>query len=95
MKSAHSALALTVLVLGACAAPYDGTASGPAGEGVTIPQAVVDIAAPYQDLTTARLRPEDGCYWYLHAGPVETTSLPLRTPDGRQICTSSSPALTG
>jgi hypothetical protein len=57
---------------------------GAAGD---LPDVVVAIAAPNQDLQTARLRPEDGCYWYLHAGPVETTLIPLRTVEDRPICT--------
>lgn len=52
----------------------------------TIPDQVVALAAPYQDVSTARLLPRDGCYWYLHQGPVEATLLPLRTSDGRPIC---------
>lgn len=55
----------------------------------TIPDQVVALAAPYQDVSTARLLPRDGCYWYLHQGPVETTLLPLRTIDGRPICVAS------
>lgn len=54
-----------------------------------LPEEVVAVAAPWQDLTTARLMPEDGCYWYQHAGPVETTMLPLRTPEGRPICAAA------
>ncbi len=57
------------------------------GELPELPEAVVEMAAPGQDLGSARLRPEDGCYWYLHRGPVETTLLPLRTPGGNPICT--------
>ena len=59
------------------------TASRP----VTVPASVSLIAAPYQDLTTARIRSSDGCYWYIHRGPVETTELPLRTNEGNPICT--------
>ncbi len=51
-----------------------------------IPEQVAALAAPYQDVSTARLLPRDGCYWYLHEGPVETTLLPLRTVNGRPIC---------
>nr|WP_092691195.1 hypothetical protein [Allosediminivita pacifica] len=51
-----------------------------------IPEQVAALAAPYQDVSTARLLPRDECYWYLHEGPVETTLLPLRTVDGRPIC---------
>ena len=39
-----------------------------------------------QDLSTARFMLEDGCYWYEHSGPVETTLLPLRTANGNPIC---------
>ncbi|MEC3860166.1 hypothetical protein VK792_02615 [Mesobacterium sp. TK19101] len=57
------------------------------GGGITVPESVSSIAAPFQDLTTARIRAEDGCYWYMHKGPVETTELPLRTTNGSPICT--------
>jgi hypothetical protein len=77
----HHVAALTALpLLAACAAPQDPT------EGGAVPEQVTALAAPYQDLSTARLR-EDGCYWYLHSGPVEATLLPLRTREGRPICT--------
>lgn len=46
----------------------------------------MELAGPGQNLATARLRPEDGCYWYEHSGPVETTLLPLRTARGNPIC---------
>jgi hypothetical protein len=39
----------------------------------------------------------DGCYWYRHIGPVETTMLPLLTVEGRPICTqvAAKPPVTG
>lgn len=75
-----------LLALAACEPmPNDGTSTG-AGL-VTVPESVSSIAAPYQDLTTARVRASDGCYWYTHRGPVETTELPLRTANGSPICT--------
>jgi hypothetical protein len=52
-----------------------------------LPEEIVAMAAPNQDLTTVQLREEDGCYWYRHVGPVETTMLPLRSREGRPICT--------
>lgn len=58
--------------------------------GIIIPDEVVQVAGPNQDLTTARLLPEDNCYWYMHRGPVETTLLPLRSFDGRAICVAQS-----
>lgn len=70
------------LALGACAGDMtQGGGSKP------VPEAVAAIAGPGQDVASARVMPEDGCYWYRHAGPVETTWLPLRTADGRPICT--------
>lgn len=63
--------------------------AGCAETGATgnLPDEVVAMAAPNQDLASARVLPEDGCYWYNHKGPVETTLLPLRTTSGRPICT--------
>ncbi|MCI5110939.1 MAG: hypothetical protein MRY75_10345 [Marivita sp.] len=76
---------LTLLGLAACEpVPSSGGTSGSAR--ITVPESVATIAAPYQDLTTARVRAEDGCYWYTHRGPVETTELPLRTSNGSPIC---------
>jgi hypothetical protein len=56
-----------------------------------IPENVVAMAAPDQDLSTARLQSEDDCYWYMHAGPVETTLVPLRATGGRPICVVQQP----
>ncbi|MCO0614428.1 hypothetical protein M8756_14000 [Lutimaribacter sp. EGI FJ00015] len=72
----------SILALSACGAPPSGSSDAPA-----LPDAVLELAAPNQDLSSARLRPEDGCYWYVHEGPVETTLLPLRTTGGNPICT--------
>ncbi len=59
----------------------------------SVPEGVAEIAAPGQDLSRAFLKETDNCYWYLHAGPVETTELPLRTNEGRPICvTTAAPA---
>lgn len=82
-------LILAPLALVACAetggATMSGTGTGGRDVG-SLPEAVVAAAAPYQDLTSVRID-ETGCYVYLYAGPVETTWLPLRTRDGRPICT--------
>ena len=80
-------LVAATLMLGALAAcePVPGGAGG--GGIVTLPEEVQSIAAPFQDLSSARIRAEDGCYWYTHRGPVETTELPLRTTAGNPICT--------
>jgi hypothetical protein len=52
-----------------------------------VPEGVLSIAAAGQDLTALQIDPIDGCYTYRHIGPVETTFLPLRSNDGRPICT--------
>ena len=77
-----------LLALGACAVPT-GPPDQPGGFIAELPEQVVALAAPYQDLQAVRVRPEDGCYWYRHVGPVETTMLPLRTASGSPICTRS------
>ena len=75
-----------LLALSACAVPLDGARGVETGRSTALPEAVRAMAAPGQDLATARLRPEDNCYWYDHNGPVETTPIPLRTAEGAQIC---------
>lgn len=72
---------LAALYLAACAA------TPPTNQPIAnLPEAIVAMAAPNQDLSTVRVLPEDGCYWYLHRNPVETTLLPLRNTAGRPIC---------
>lgn len=51
-----------------------------------LPEEILAIAAPYQDLTAVMINADDNCYVYQHFGVVETTMLPLRTVDGRPIC---------
>lgn len=80
---------MIVPLLGACALPTDQTARINREQTPPLPQAVLEIAGPNQNLATARLRPEDGCYWYEHNGVVETTLLPLRTVQGNPICVSA------
>lgn len=79
------------LALGACTDEAVSTGAATGGVPGALPEAIQSIAAPFQDLSTARLLPEDRCYWYLHTGPVETTLLPLRTMDGRPICLAPEP----
>lgn len=75
-----------VLVLVAGCAPTNSADSAAAAPPPAAPEAVLALAAPFQDLSSVQLR-DDGCYWYRHSGPVETTFLPLLTRDGRPICT--------
>ncbi|WP_238935939.1 hypothetical protein [Sulfitobacter mediterraneus] len=84
MYKRSAILLSTVLILGACSADFSnlqGSETLP-----PLPEEVAVLAASNQDLATARLVPEDNCYWYMHAGPVETTLLPLRTVRGNPIC---------
>lgn len=67
------------------------TACGPASVGSggfmrDVPEDVVAIAAPNQNLQSVKLKEEDNCFWYEHKGPVETTLLPLMSKRGRHIC---------
>lgn len=80
-------LVIALLALGACTVPINQAADKPTGFLKELPEGVALIAAPYQNLQEVILKPEDGCYWYRHVGPVETTMLPLRTTEGRPICT--------
>ena len=80
---------VALLSLGACAARTPDQSQAAAGE---VPAQVLALAGPYQDLQTVWLNPEDGCYWYRHAGEVETTMLPLRTGAGKVICLQNSDA---
>ncbi len=51
-----------------------------------VPEEVAKLAAPNQNLNAVKLLEEDGCYWYQHVGPVETTLLPLLSQRGSRIC---------
>lgn len=75
---------LLFVALGACATAPKTTEEGYLTE---LPEEVLALAAPYQDLSAVRLDPADGCYWYLHRNAVEDTFLPLRTAGGNPICT--------
>ena len=81
MKIAGVLPVALILALGGCTTT--GTGSSASGN---LPESVAALAGPNQDLSTARLRENDGCYWYTYRGPVETTELPLRTAAGNPIC---------
>lgn len=51
-----------------------------------LPDQVVQLVAPNQNLQAVKLLEEDNCYWYQHDGPVETTLLPLMSVNGGHIC---------
>ena len=86
MKAHVVFVGCAALLLAAC----DEVPNGGAGTGPTflqLPENVIEVAAPNQDLNAVRIDPIDGCYVYRHIGPVETTYLPLRTKRGNPICT--------
>lgn len=87
MTLRFSAILAFGIALAGCTEPFGATNGG--GFISELPQSVVDIAAPYQNLNAVKLLPEDGCFWYLHKGPVESTLLPLRTTKGAPICTQA------
>mgnify|MGYP006432365741 CR=1 FL=1 len=84
-----AALALAPLALVACATATDPLRTGPDGFIAELPDEVAALAAAGQDLSRVRVRADDRCFWYLHAGPVEDTMIPLRTPRGNPICAPS------
>ncbi|MAM63780.1 hypothetical protein [Maritimibacter sp. UBA3975] len=79
-------LATLPLALAACDMPQT-TAGAPQGTISELPERVLEIAAPGQNLSAVRVNEVDGCYEYQYRGPVETTYLPLRASSGRPICT--------
>lgn len=78
----------TIATLGACTAPMAQNTADASGFISQLPEEVLNMAAPSQNLAAVKLL-DDGCYWYQHQGPVETTLLPLRTREGRPICTAT------
>ena len=81
------ALGLAALALAACE-PYEGMTGKPNSQLISnVPESVLAVAGPNQNLNAIRINPVDGCYEYQHNGPVEITFLPLRTANGNPICT--------
>ncbi len=86
-------LGCAALSLAACEGLESGAGTAP-GQFITeLPEGVRAIAAPYQDLSAVQINPADGCYVYRHVGPVETTFLPLRSVNGRPICSRAPDAV--
>lgn len=87
MKKLVWLLGMAAVSLSACES-YEGANDSSQGGFITkLPEGVLAIAAPLQDLAAVKIDPLDGCYVYRYAGPVETTFLPLRTVNGSPICT--------
>ena len=98
MKTRSTTVISSMVILAACSGTGMNGSDGTDADFIKdLPEAVVEMAAPYQNLAAVRLLPDDRCFWYQHAGPVETTLLPLRTVNGNKICTKprTEPATTG
>jgi hypothetical protein len=87
MQARFWLLGCATLLVSACDG-IQGASSDPTDSFIKVlPEGVVVVAAPNQNLNAVRIDPADGCYVYRYAGPVETTFLPLRTVNGSPICT--------
>lgn len=87
MKQNTATLLAGALALAGCATTPSLDADGAFTE---LPEPLLALAAPNQNLNKVRLDQTDNCFWYLHDGPVERTWLPLRTVNGNPICQASS-----
>jgi len=85
-------IGVAALALTACDDTTGATEGGPFIN--PLPERIVEIAGPNQDLNAVKVDPVDGCLVYRHVGPVETTFLPLRNKQGRPICTRAAPETT-
>lgn len=90
MKRFFAVMLLSTLSLGACT-EFEGVETPPGSILVReVPESVAALAAPQQDLSTVIVNEADGCFLYRYTGPVETTFLPLRSKEGRPICSKPS-----
>ncbi|WP_281969014.1 hypothetical protein [Roseovarius nanhaiticus] len=89
LKAQNFAIPAALFLVTGCAVQPNEITKSDKGIG-SLPENVITMADPDQDLSTARLRPEDNCFWYEHKGPVETTLVPLRSPQGNPICATPS-----
>ncbi len=88
--------ATAALLLTACGEMPSSSSAPDDGFINKLPEGVLAVAASGQNLNAVKIDPTDGCYVYRYAGPVETTFLPLRSVDGRPICTRApAPVVTG
>ena len=94
MKLGVSGFGIAILTLGGCSSLDGQTGTSTEGFIKELPEGVLEIAAPFQDLNAVRIEPADGCFVYRYVGPVETTYLPLRSKRGNPICTRE-PGATG
>ena len=89
MKIRFWCAAGAALFVSACGDMQNTSAAGDNGFISPLPESILNMAAQGQNLNAVRIDPADGCYVYQHSNPVETTFLPLRTTEGRPICTQA------
>tara|TARA_R110002124_G_scaffold48148_13_gene142465 strand:+ start:12085 stop:12381 length:297 start_codon:yes stop_codon:yes gene_type:complete len=87
MKIRGMFFGVATLTLSACTGAQFGNNTSNGGFIKELSEGVLAVADPAQDLTSVKLDPSTGCYIYQRVGPVETMFLPLRTVNGRPICT--------
>ncbi|MGH1332023.1 MAG: hypothetical protein ACRBBK_14150 [Paracoccaceae bacterium] len=87
MKKSSVLLGGALILLASCETYENGMLISSTGFIKELPEGVLSIVAPNQDLTAVRIDPTDGCLEYRHIGPVETTFLPLRSVKEQPICT--------
>lgn len=85
MNRRNASITVAILFVAGCTTPAVETSNAMYDIG-NVPENIAVLAAPDQNLASARLRPEDDCYWYEHNGPVEMTLVPLRAEGGSPIC---------
>lgn len=88
MPSSKVFLSLGLFALSACVVPPEVDVAPTLSPQQQQMQEVASLAAPFQDVSTAALNPDDNCFYYTHVGPVETIQLALRTPTGSPICSA-------
>ena len=89
MKNLVGIIGCMTFLLTACenVQSTDSIVSSNDGDFITdLPESLLAIVGPNQNLNTVMLDPTDGCYVYQYVGPVETTFVPLRSVRGRVIC---------
>lgn len=88
MSGSKAFLPLGLIALSACVGPPEVDVPPTLSPRQQQMQEVASLAAPFQNISTAILNPNDNCFYYTHVGPVETIQLALRTPNGSPICSA-------
>lgn len=69
-----------------------GLLAGCANTGITpttradVPQAVWEHIPANTPVDSIRQGSQDGCYWYMHHGPLESILIPVRDDESVPVC---------